>query len=106
MGEAIQKAEDNGIYLAISNPCIELWFILHFEDQTAYISRHKAQSRSAEHLGCKKSLSREAADLLYNLFEDARQRAWDLDIKHEGDGSPPMSNPSSGVWELIESIRQ
>ncbi len=103
--EAIQKAEDNGIHLAISNPCIELWFILHFEDQTSYISRHKAQSKSAELLRCEKNLSREAMDLLYSLFEDASQRARELDVKHKGDGSPPRSNPSSSVWKLIESIR-
>ena len=104
--EAIQKAEDNGIHLAISNPCIELWFILHFEDQTAYISRHKAQSRSAELLESGKNLSRRAMDLLFDHFENARQRARELDIKHARDGSPPGSNPSSGVWELIESFRQ
>jgi hypothetical protein len=28
-----------------------------------------------------------------------------LDEKHEGDGSPPGTNPSSGVWRLIEVIR-
>ncbi len=102
--EAIQKAEDNGIHLAISNPCIELWFILHFEDQTSYISRQDAQSRSAELLRCEKNLSGEAMDLLYSLFEEASQRARELDAKHRGDGSPPRSNPSSGVWKLIESI--
>ncbi|MDE0235670.1 MAG: RloB family protein, partial [bacterium] len=89
--EAVQQAEDNGICLAISNPCIELWFILHFEDQTAYISRNKAQSRSAELLGCEKNLSQEARDLLYSRFEDASQRARLLDIKHKGDGSPLRS---------------
>lgn len=40
--DAIQKAEAHGIQLAISNPCIELWFILHFEDHTAYLDRHVA----------------------------------------------------------------
>ena len=104
--DAIRKAEDNGIHLAISNPCIELWFILHFEDKTSYISRQDAQSRSSELLGCRKNLSRRAMDLLFDHFEDARQRARSLDIKHEGDGSRPGTNPSSGVWKLIESIRQ
>lgn len=104
--EAIQKAEDNGIHLAISNPCVELWFILHFEDRTSHISRQAAQSRSSELLGCGKNLSRRAMDLLFDRFEDARQRARRLDAKHIGDGSPPRSNPSSGVWALIESIRQ
>ena len=104
--EAIQKAEDNGIHLAISSPCIELWFILHFQDQTAYISRNKAQSRSEELLGCEKNLSQEARDLLYSRYEDASQRARRLDVKHKGDGSLPRTNPSSDVWKLIESIRQ
>ena len=103
--EAIQKAEANGISLAVSNPCIELWFILHFEDQTAYLSRHEAQSRSAKLLRCEKNLSREAMDFLYSHFEDARRRARGLDNKHADDGSPPGSNPSSSIWTLIESIR-
>lgn len=103
--EAIQMARDNGIRLAISNPCIELWFILHFEDQTAYLSRQDAQSRSSELLGCGKNLSREAMDVLFEQFEDAGRRAHNLDVKHTNDGSPPGSNPSSSVWKLIESIR-
>jgi len=104
--EAIQKAEDNGIHLAISNPCIELWFILHFEDQTSFISRQDAQSRSSELLGCGKNLSRQAMDLLFDRFKDAHQRASNLDVKHKRDGSRRRSKPSSSVWKLIDSIRQ
>jgi hypothetical protein len=32
--EAIQQARTNGIKLAISNPCFELWLILHFQDHS------------------------------------------------------------------------
>jgi len=105
MAEASQKAMANGIGLAISNPCLELWFILHFEDRTAYLSRHDAQSRSSELLACGKNLSRQAMGLLFDQYEDAQARAHRLDAKHEGDGSPARSNPSSSVWALIESIR-
>jgi len=103
--EAIRLAQTHGIGLAISNPCIELWFILHFQDQTAYLSRHDAQSAAAALLGCGKVLTRAAMDLLYDGYEDARDRAQRLDAKHDGDGSPPGSNPSSSVWTLIEAIR-
>ena len=103
--EAIQLAEAHGIGLAISNPCIELWFILHFRDQTAYLSRHDAQSAAAALLGCGKVLTRAAMELLRDGYEDARDRARRLDAKHDGDGSPPRSNPSSSVWTLIEAIR-
>jgi len=30
--EARQMARDSGIYLAVSNPCFELWLLLHFRD--------------------------------------------------------------------------
>lgn len=103
--EAVRLAETHGIGLAISNPCIELWFMLHFQDQTAYLNRHEAQSAAAALLGCGKVLTRAAMDLLYERYDDARDRAQRLDAKHDGDGSPPGSNPSSSVWSLIEAIR-
>lgn len=102
--EVTTKARDNGIHLAISNPCIELWFLLHFGDQTAYIDRAAAQRNSAEHLSCEKSLSAEALAMLEARHEKAETRARALDVKHAGDGSPPGWNPSSGTWRIVNSI--
>jgi hypothetical protein len=104
--QAIAKAEANGIRVAVSSPCIELWFILHFEAQTAYIGRAAAQSRARHLLGCAKGLSDDALDSLAARYQDARTRARALDDKHSGDGSPPRSNPSSEVWKLIDQIRE
>ena len=106
VAEALELARINGINVALSNPCIELWFILHFEDQTAEIHRHQAQDRSEQLLGCGKTLTPAATDLMYHLHADARNRAQSLDAKHEGDGSPPRSNPSSDVWKLIDRARK
>src|SRR6185295_17099142 len=39
LADARQQARDNGIELAVSNPCFELWALLHFQDQTAYLAR-------------------------------------------------------------------
>lgn len=55
--QAIDLANRHGIKLAISNPCIELWFILHFENRTTYLERQAAQRRAAELLGCSKALT-------------------------------------------------
>jgi hypothetical protein len=103
--QALDKAGANGIGVAISNPCIELWFVLHFADQTAFLERGDAQHRSRELLGCEKVLTPDALEHLGQRYEDARKRAQDLDTKHEGDGSPPRSNPSSSLWKLIDRIR-
>lgn len=104
LSEAIVQARDNGINIAISSPCIELWFLLHFENQTAFIERHDVQRRSKEKLGCEKRLDKEALELLEENFGDAKDRAQGLDKKHEGDGSPEHENPSTNVWEIIDSI--
>jgi hypothetical protein len=103
--EAMFKAEAHGINVAVSSPCIELWFVLHFEDQTAYIEREHAQSRARALLGCEKGLSLDALHTLGQRYEDARTRAIALDEKHAGDGSPPRSNPSSEVWKFVDRIR-
>jgi hypothetical protein len=102
---AIDLANRHNINLAISNPCIELWFILHFENHTAYIERQAAQRRAEQLLDCSKVLTESALIALGERYEEARRRAIKLDEKHAGDGSPPVSNPSSGVWRLIDMIR-
>ena len=43
VAEALALANEHGVHVVMSNPCIELWFILHFKDQTAAIDRHSAQ---------------------------------------------------------------
>jgi hypothetical protein len=104
LAEALAMAREHGIHLAISNPCIELWFLLHFEDQTAYIERRQVQSLAKEKLGCGKRLDDDALGALQEGFEEAKERAQRLDVKHEGDGSGANANPSSGVWRLVDSI--
>ena len=105
LNEVETTAVDNDINLAVSSPCLELWFVLHFQDQTAHIERHIVQRRSAQLLRCGKALSAEALAALEMRHTDARQRAQALDTKHSGDGSPPRTNPSSGAWRLVQSIR-
>ena len=101
---AINKADGNEIEVAISNPCIELWFLLHFEARTAPISRHEAQRLAKQHLGSGKSLAPPALRLLEEHHAEAQKRAIELDKKHCGDASPPRSNPSSNLWQLIDRI--
>ena len=69
------------------------------------IERQKAQDRAEELLGCSKALSESALSALAEGYDEARRRAVKLDEKHEGDGSPPRTNPSSGVCRLIDVIR-
>jgi hypothetical protein len=105
MDRAFDLARRHEIHLAVSNPCLELWFILHFEDQWAWIHRHRAQERSQELLGCGKLLSDDAVAALFERHDAAAERARQLERRHIEAKSVPSENPSSGVWRLIESIR-
>ena len=104
LGPAVEKAVANGISVAVSNPCIELWFILHFHEQTAHIERDAAQAISKKLLGCDKALDQEALRELMERYPGAKEKAVALDDKHRGDDRAAGSNPSSGVWRLIDRI--
>ena len=103
---AIELARRHDIRLAVSNPCIELWFLLHFEDRTAFIDRHEAQARAEAILRCSKVPSPAALAALADRYDKAKERAISLDEKHHGDGLPPGSNPSSGLWRFVDQIRE
>ncbi|MFT7647504.1 MAG: hypothetical protein ACI8Y4_002253 [Candidatus Poriferisodalaceae bacterium] len=45
--QAVAEAADSNIRTARSNPCFELWLVLHVADQTAHVHRHAIQRRAA-----------------------------------------------------------
>jgi RloB-like protein len=105
LDEALRQATVAGISVAVTNPCIELWFLLHWVDQTAYTHRHDVQRAAAQYIGTGKRLDPTAAVALIKRYEFARERACELDRMHALNGSPAGSNPSSSVWRLIDSLR-
>lgn len=95
--EVRELASREGVELAISNPCFELWALLHFQDQNAVLSTKEAQTFLRKHLpGYKKILP---FAKLMPFYEVAVQRARKLEAR-SGDG-----NPSTGVYRLTELIR-
>lgn len=46
--EAIIFANKNGIQIITSTPCVELWFLLHFEYTTAHLSNQEVMKRLHE----------------------------------------------------------
>ncbi len=106
LNSAVSEARDAGIRTAVSNPCFELWLVLHVQDWTAEVHRHEIQRRATD-LGLLsgKSIPEDVWPTIRNGYGDAKRRAQDLDSRHLG-VSEPGSNPSSGVWRLIDSIRR
>ncbi|SDG56720.1 RloB-like protein [Sinosporangium album] len=105
LGQAMELAVAHDINLAVSNPCLELWFLLHRQEQWASLDRREAQRQVRELLGFAKVPSQAALESLTERHDQAMKRAQALDGKHAGDGSPSRANPSTDVWRLIERIR-
>ena len=102
IAEAKDQARANGIELAISNPCFELWALLHFQDQRAHIERSKVQHLCGTHMpGYEKRLNYEA---LRPKYSDALKRAQDLERWHASRDTVG-ANPSTTVYKLVERIK-
>jgi hypothetical protein len=100
--EAKQQARDNQIEVAISNPCFELWILLHFRDQRASIDRADLHRECREFLpGYEKAVP---CDTLHAHYAEALQRALELAHWQETRGTPD-ANPSTGVHLLTERIK-
>lgn len=103
LNQAIDIAEDSDVRIAVSNPCFELWLVLHFQDQTAWLSTDEAV-RLREHYDGTRSKSLDGASYM-PLRADATRRARSLDKRHAGNRTPfPKDNPSSGMYRLLDAV--
>jgi hypothetical protein len=102
--EACDQAKGNDVHLAISNPCFELWLLLHFQSQTRNLDSRAALQELRHHLtNYDKTI--DSLSELSGKFETAKSRAIALERKHELDETPfPSDNPSSKVWMFVDAV--
>lgn len=96
--KATTEAGRKGVGLAWSNPCFELWLILHLSAQNSHLENgDKACERLSKLLG--KEFNKTELDFtdFKPGIEDAIGRAKSLD-------QPPSANPSTNVWAVLESL--
>lgn len=102
LDEALSLATASGLQVALSNPCFELWALLHFRDQSERLHR-----RDAQHT-LKQFLPRYEKKLDFHCmhagYEQAVGRAADLQKKAE-EADAPNRNPTTTVYRLTERIK-
>ena len=102
--EAVQQAKDNEIHLAISNPCIELWLLLHFSDHHSLRTRVKIRALLKSYLPAYNKDVNFARDFAKG-YESALERATELDERAKAlNRGHHQQNPSTGFYSLTESI--
>lgn len=103
LSAAVALAEENGIRLAISNPCFELWLILHHQDHTKF-DHTAAVEKLSRSLDGRAGKSVDAAGYL-PLRKEAARRARLLADRHARDGTRfPKDNPSSGMYLFLQAL--
>ena len=105
--EAKDLARGNGIPLAVSNPCFELWAVFHYRDHDAPIDRHACQQMLRELCpGYRKKGGKVFDDwnAIENGYPNAVERAESSLARREAEGVAG-ENPSTTVHRLTEYVR-
>lgn len=109
MKKAIALARKEKIKIALTNPCFEYWFILHFKETTKRFNNNKqvlAHLREHYYDGYSKNeeIIKEFCKRIYEIRDDAIENAkrccragnWGNDLtKH---------NPSTDVYKVVEKL--
>ena len=101
--QAMMLAQAKGVQVAVSNPCFEIWLLLHHKPHSRFVDNDEAEklSKSCDHRTGK---SIDAAPYIAKR-KVACKRAAVLDKRHAKDGTKfPHNNPSSGMYRLLESL--
>ena len=103
LDDARQTAGSNGLRLAVSNPSIELWLLLHFRDQPGMQYRDKIKTLLKSYVpGYNKHVDFRLYQPHYQDAEDRARRLEEICINDGEEGR----NPSTSFWRLTSRIRQ
>jgi hypothetical protein len=104
LDQAVSLANQNDIPCAISNPCFELWLILHYRDRRSYITTKQACELLERLLpGYSKGRKRVRLAALPDEHSAACTRARYLDKLHI-EKSLREQNPGTSVWRLVDLL--
>jgi hypothetical protein len=101
--EAKKLADNHGIRVAVSNPCFEVWLVLHFVGQAGWLDNDAARRLRREHDSRADKGLDPARYMPHRRV--AADRAARLEQRHLRDSTAfPHDNPSSGMHRLISSV--
>jgi hypothetical protein len=106
ISDAIQGCETMGVEVAFSNPCFEVWLLLHYEDYHAADDRHQVQKRLREKDTAYDPNGSKTPNCIaiVDKVETAEQRAINQCNQRELEGLP-LGRPSTTVYQLTQAIR-
>ena len=108
---AIALARDNGILICLSNPCFEVWFLLHFVKTGRHYNDSGAVVRDLSILWqrpfgneYRKSDQRIYKSMSSRTLEAIQNAQWVLEKHHEGKENALDCNSSTDVYRLVKFL--
>ncbi len=106
--EAIKIANENNIIPIVSNPCVEVWFLLHYEYTTSKMSNNEVINRLKRYNSHYKKN--------YNIYKDIKSKteeaiknAKKLEKEHIKNNTKLQSlesSPYTEIYKLIEELKK
>lgn len=109
--KALEESKAHCVEVACSNPCFELWIVLHFEYRDTACSRGEIQKKALEKVNSllpkekqlKKVEKLKSVENIYGLLKDkvdvARRNSKKLKANEK-----TKANPSTGMYKLLDSL--
>lgn len=106
--KAIDFAKKEKLGLAISNPCFEYWYLLHFRETSSYFAHADAVCQALCHEQCmpQYSKNRDVYEQLRSYTESAVERAERCYNRHPDRDHDEFPNPSTLVFLLVRRLLQ
>ena len=103
--QAVDMANGNDVKVGVSNPCFEIWPLLHMEFHRAAIHRHALQKKLAKSMTSYEDGGSKIIDynLIKDSYGDAKGRAENLLKEHRKVGACG-ANPSTNIFKLLDRI--
>ena len=107
--EARRLAEKYRVDLLLSNPCFEIWFLLHFRYSTRGYSSNSEVLDEIKNRWSDYEKNMESFSSITDRTEIAIENAMQLEKYHEKNNEKVVierCNPSTNVYKLVELINQ
>ena len=109
--KAIENALQNNVKIAFSNPCFELWIILHFEYRDTESSRDDIQDKALEKINSLLPQGKKLKNVdklknferLYSLLKEKTPSAIKF-AKKLSENEVQRKNPSTSVYRLVNAL--
>ena len=105
--KAMQLAHKNNIKIITSSPCVELWFLLHYEYTTAHMSNEDVIKRLKDYYPKYEKNINIYPDIINNLslaIKNAKKlEQHQLDTKHKI--GTVEANPNTEMYKIVEYLK-